>query len=193
MVSLKEATVDKKSIQEAIKTILKAIGENPDRTDLKETPLRVAEMYEEIFSGVLQDPKKELEVVLDQKHEEIVLLKGIPLYSVCEHHLLPFIGRAHVAYIPKAGRVTGLSKIARVVDILAKRPQVQERLTTQIADIIMLKLRPRGVMVVIEAEHLCMSMRGVKKPGALTVTSAVRGIFKENQKTRSETLALIKS
>jgi len=185
--------MDKKRIEVAIKTILEAIGEDSKKKDLKETPKRVAEMYEEIFSGVHKDPKKELEVILDQKHEEIILLKGIPLYSVCEHHLLPFIGRAHVAYIPKGGRVTGLSKIARVVDILAKRPQVQERLTTQIAEIIMSKLKPLGVMVVLEAEHLCMSMRGVKKPGTLTVTSAVRGIFKENQKTRAETLALIKS
>ena len=184
--------MDKKKIENAIKAILEAIGEDPKKPDLKETPKRVAEMYEEIFEGVHQDPKRELEVILDQKHDEIVLLKGIPLYSVCEHHLLPFIGRAHVAYIPKGGRVTGLSKVARVVDILSKRPQVQERLTTQIADIIMTKLKPRGVMVVLEAEHLCMSMRGVKKPGTLTVTSAVRGIFKENQKTRSETLALIK-
>ncbi|MBM3252400.1 MAG: GTP cyclohydrolase I FolE [Candidatus Omnitrophica bacterium] len=185
--------MDKKKIENAIKVILEAIGEDPKRHDLKDTPKRVAEMYEEIFSGVHQDPKKELEVVLDQKHDEIILLKGIPLYSVCEHHLLPFIGRAHVAYIPKNGRVTGLSKLARVVDVLSKRPQVQERLTTQIADIIMSKLKPQGVMVVIEAEHLCMSMRGVKKSGALTVTSAVRGIFKQNQKTRQETLALIKS
>ncbi|HOX54282.1 MAG: GTP cyclohydrolase I FolE [Candidatus Omnitrophica bacterium] len=185
--------MDKKKIENAVKMILEAIGENPKRHDLEETPRRVAEMYEEIFAGVHQDPKKELEVVLEQKHHEIILLRGIPLYSVCEHHLLPFIGRAHVAYIPKGGRVTGLSKIARVVDVLAKRPQVQERLTTQIADIIMSKLKPLGVMVVLEAEHLCMSMRGVKKPGTMTVTSAVRGIFKENQKTRSETLALIKS
>lgn len=185
--------MDKKKIENAVKMILEAIGEDPRRHDLEETPRRVAEMYEEIFSGVHQDPKKELEVVLEQKHHEIILLKGIPLYSVCEHHLLPFIGRAHVAYIPKGGRVTGLSKIARVVDVLAKRPQVQERLTTQIADIIMSKLKPLGVMVVLEAEHLCMSMRGVRKPGTMTVTSAVRGIFKENQKTRSETLALIKS
>gem|GEM_PF-154084 len=185
--------MDKKKIENAVKMILEAIGENPKRHDLQETPKRVAEMYEEIFAGVHQDPKKELEVVLDQKHNEIILLKGIPLYSVCEHHLLPFIGRAHVAYIPKGGRVTGLSKIARVVDVLAKRPQVQERLTSQIAEIIMSKLKPLGVMVVLEAEHLCMSMRGVKKPGTMTVTSAVRGIFKENQKTRSETLALIKS
>ena len=150
-------------------------------------------MYEEIFSGIKQVPEKELEVILDQKHDEIILLKNIALYSICEHHLIPFIGRAHIAYIPKGGRVTGLSKLARVVDILSKRPQVQERLTTQIAEIIMKKLKPRGVMVVIEAEHLCMSMRGVKKPGTLTVTSAVRGIFKENEKTRAETLALITS
>ncbi|MDP3142895.1 MAG: GTP cyclohydrolase I FolE [Candidatus Omnitrophota bacterium] len=184
--------MDKKKIQQAVKMILEAIGENPNRKDLQETPQRVAEMYEEIFAGIKQDPTRELEVILDQRHEEIVLLKGIPLYSVCEHHLLPFIGRAHVAYIPRQGRVTGLSKIARVVDILSRRPQVQERLTTQVADIIMAKLKPLGVMVVIEAEHLCMSMRGVKKAGTLTVTSAVRGIFKENAKTRTETLALIK-
>ncbi len=185
--------MDKKIIQDATRAILKAIGENPNRKDLKETPRRVADMYEEIFSGVNKDPRKELEVILDQKHDEIILLKGIPLYSVCEHHLLPFIGKAHIAYIPKKGRVTGLSKLARVVDILSKRPQVQERLTTQIADIIMSKLKPQGVMVVVEAEHLCMSMRGVQKPGARTVTSAVRGIFKANEKTRAETLALIKS
>ncbi len=172
--------------------VLEAIGEDPHRRDLEETPQRVADMYEEIFSGLREDPKKELEVILDQKHEEIVLLKDIPLYSVCEHHLIPFIGRAHVAYIPKGGRVTGLSKIVRVVEILSKRPQVQERLTTQVAGVIMEKLKPLGVMVIIEAEHLCISMRGVKKPGITTVTSAVRGIFKENEKTRSETLALIK-
>lgn len=184
--------MDLKKIEKAVRMILEAIGEDPERKDLKDTPRRVAEMYEEIFAGFKDDPRKELEVILDQKHNEIVLLKGIPLYSVCEHHLLPFFGRAHIAYIPKGGRVTGLSKLARVVDMLSKRPQVQERLTTQIADMIMGKLKPLGVMVVIEAEHLCMSMRGIRKPGTLTVTSAVRGIFKENQKTRSETLALIK-
>lgn len=184
--------MDKKKIEKAIRDILEAIGEDPGRKDLLDTPQRVAEMYEEIFSGMKQDPQKELEVILDQKHEEIILLKNIPLYSCCEHHLLPFLGRANIAYIPKGGRVTGLSKLARVVDILSKRPQVQERLTTQIADIIMSKLKPQGCMVVIEAEHMCLSMRGVKKPGTLTVTSAVRGIFKENEKTRSETLALIK-
>ncbi|MDD5166044.1 MAG: GTP cyclohydrolase I FolE [Candidatus Omnitrophica bacterium] len=185
--------MDKKRIEKAVRDILEAIGDNPKRKDLQETPRRVAEMYEEIFQGVGHDPAKELEVILEQKHDEIILLKNIPLYSVCEHHLLPFLGRAHIAYIPKQGRVTGLSKLVRVVDTLAKRPQVQERLTTQIAEIIMSKLKPRGCMVVIEAEHMCMSMRGVKKPGTLTVTSAVRGIFQKNEKTRAETLALIKS
>lgn len=185
--------MNKKKIEKAVSDILEAIGENPGRKDLLETPSRVADMYEEIFSGINQVPEDQLEVILDQKHHEIILLKGIPLYSVCEHHLLPFIGKASIAYIPRNGRVTGLSKLARVVDILSRRPQVQERLTTQIAEIIMSKLKPLGVMVVIEAEHLCMSMRGVRKAGTLTVTSAVRGIFKENQKTRSETLALIKT
>ena len=185
--------MDKNKIKKSIRDILEAIGEDPDKKDLLETPQRVADMYEEIFAGIKEDAKSELEVILDHKHDEIVLLKGIPLYSVCEHHLLPFIGRAHVAYIPKGGRVTGLSKIARVVDVLSKRLQVQERLTTEIADVVMSKLKPRGVMVVLEAEHLCMSMRGVKKPGTLTITSAVRGIFKENQKTRAETLSLIRN
>jgi len=185
--------MNKKKIEKAIREILEAIGEDPKRKDILATPQRVAEMYAEIFSGMKEDPEKELEVVLDQKHDEIILLKGIPLYGICEHHLLPFVGRAHIAYIPKEGRVTGLSKLARLVDILAKRPQIQERLTTQIAEIIMSKLKPQGCMVVIEAEHMCMSMRGIKKPGTLTVTSAVRGIFKENEKTRAETLALIKS
>ena len=184
--------MDKGKLIKAVGLILEAIGEDPKRKDLSGTPERVAEMYQEILSGLPLDPEKELEVVLDQKHEEIVLLKDIPLYSICEHHLLPFIGRAHIAYIPKGGRVTGLSKIARVVEILSKRLQVQERLTTQVATVIMTKLKPLGVMVVIEAEHLCMSMRGIKKPGIKTVTSAVRGIFKENEKTRAETLALMK-
>jgi len=185
--------MDKKKIERAITEILVAIGENPRRKDLEKTPQRVAQMCEEIFSGINQEPEKELEVILDQKHDEIILLKNIPIYSLCEHHLLPFIGKAHIAYIPRQGRVTGLSKIARVVDILSRRLQVQERLTTQIAEILMKKLKPLGCMVVIEAEHLCMSFRGVKKPGTVTVTSAVRGIFKENEKTRSETLSLIKT
>jgi GTP cyclohydrolase IA len=184
--------MDKKKIEKAVRMILEAVGENPDRADLKKTPQRVADMYEEILSGISKDPSKELEVLLGEKHDEIVLLKGVPLYSMCEHHLLPFIGKAHIAYIPGNNRVTGLSKLARIVETLSKRLQVQERLTTQIAGVVMKKLKPKGVMVVIEAEHLCMSMRGVKKPGVLTVTSVVRGIFQANQKTRSETMALIK-
>ena len=185
--------MDKKKIEKAVRSILKAIGENPDRKDLKDTPRRVAEMYEEIFFGISKKPEKELEVLLSKEHDEIILVKNIPFYSMCEHHLIPFIGKAHVAYIPDGNRVTGLSKLVRVVDIFSKRPQIQERLTTEIADIIMKKLKPKGVLVVIEAEHLCISMRGVKKPGAITVTSAVRGVFKKNQKTRSEALALIKN
>lgn len=185
--------MDKNKIKKAVRMILEGIGENANREDLKNTPERVAEMYAEIFSGISKDPARELEVLLAEKHDEIVLLKDISLYSVCEHHLLPFIGRAHIAYIPRNNRVTGLSKIARVVEIFSKRLQVQERLTTEIAEILMKKLKPMGVMVIIEAEHLCMSMRGVKKSGVLTVTSAVRGVFKENQKTRAEALALIKS
>lgn len=184
--------MDKKKLANAVRDILAALGDNPKRPDLLDTPRRVADMYEEVLSGIKKDPGKELEVLLSEGHDEIVLLKDIPLYSLCEHHMLPFIGKAHVAYIPKGNRVTGLSKLARVVDILAKRLQVQERLTTQIADIIMKKLRPKGVMVVIQAEHLCLSMRGVKKPGVTTVTSAVRGLFRTNTKTRSETLDLIR-
>ena len=184
--------MDKKKIEKAVKMILEAIGENTKRKDLIGTPKRVAEMYEEIFSGIKMDPEKELEVLFDKEHHEIVLLKDIPLYSVCEHHLIPFIGKVHIAYIPKGNRVTGLSKLVRVVDVLAKRPQVQEKLTTEIANILMKKLNPLGVLVVIEAEHLCLSMRGVKKSGIMTVTSAVRGIFKENHKTRAEALSLIK-
>ncbi len=185
--------MDKTRIEKAVREILKAVGEDPGRADIKDTPRRVANMYEEILGGIRLDPEKELGVVFEKDHDEIILLKGIPLYSLCEHHLLPFIGKAHVAYIPKGSRVTGLSKLARVVDILAKRLQVQERLTTDIADTVMKKLRPKGVLVIIEAEHLCMSMRGVKKPGVLTVTSAVRGLFRTNEKTRAEALALIRN
>jgi len=184
--------MNKKKIEKAVKSILEATGANVKRGEIANTPRRVAEMYEEILSGTKLDPRKELKVIFEKDHDEIILLKGIPLYSICEHHLLPFIGKAHVAYIPEGSRVTGLSKLARVVDILARRLQVQERLTTDIADVIMERLRPKGVLVIIEAEHLCMSMRGVKKPGVLTITSAVRGIFRENEKTRAETLALIK-
>lgn len=184
--------MDTKKIEKAIHDILIAVGEDPKRKDIKDTPRRVAEMYEEILAGTALDPEKELEVIFEKEHDEVVLLKNIPLYSICEHHLLPFIGKAHVAYIPSNNRVTGLSKIIRVVDIFAKRLQVQERITTDIADIIMKKLKPKGVLVIIEAEHLCMSMRGVKKPGVLTITSAVRGIFRKNEKTRFEAMALIR-
>lgn len=185
--------MDKKRIEKAVREILIAVGENVNRPDIKDTPRRVAEMYEEILGGTKVSPEKELEVVFEKEHDEIVLLKGIPLYSVCEHHLLPFVGKAHVAYIPSNNKVTGLSKLVRVVDTLSKRLQVQERLTTDIAEIIMRKLQPKGVLVVIEAEHLCMSMRGVKKPGVMTITSAVRGVFRQNEKTRAEALSLIRS
>ncbi|NOX97299.1 MAG: GTP cyclohydrolase I FolE [Nitrospirae bacterium] len=183
--------MDKKKIVKAIKLILEAIGEDPERPGLKKTPARVAAMYEEIFAGLGKNPEKVLQVFVGEGHDEIVLVKDIPLYSICEHHLLPFFGKAHVAYIPRGKRVTGLSKLSRVVGILSRRPQLQERLTTSIAETLMKGLRPQGVLVVVEAEHLCMSMRGVKNPGALTITSAVRGIFKENEKTRAETLTLI--
>lgn len=182
--------VDKKRIENAIREILISVGENPRRAGLKDTPARVARMYEEILSGIDRDAAREIKIQYAD-YDEIVLIKDIPLYSVCEHHLIPFIGKAHVAYIPKDGRVTGLSKLARVVDILSKRLQVQERLTVEIADTIMKKLKPLGVMVILEAEHLCMSMRGVKKPGTLTKTSAVKGVFRKSKSTRSETLDLI--
>ncbi len=182
--------MDKKKIEKGIRLVLEAVGANLKLKDIAATPKRVAEMYEEILAGQFKNASSELEVILEQKHDEIILLKNISLYSICEHHLLPFIGKAHVAYLPDK-RITGLSKIARVVDILSKRLQVQERLTTEVADVIMKKLKPKGVMVVIEAEHLCMSMRGVKKPGALTTTSVVRGVFRSNAKSRQEALGLI--
>ncbi len=185
--------MDKEKIKKAVTMFLEAVGEDPDREDLKATPRRVAEMCEEIFSGINRDVASDLEVFLAEKHDEIVLLKNIPLYSVCEHHLLPFIGKAHIAYIPKDNRITGLSKLVRVIKTFSRRLQVQERLTTQVADLIMSKLKPMGVLVVVEAEHLCMSMRGVCSPGTVTVTSAVRGIFQDNQKTRAEALALLHS
>jgi len=172
--------------------ILEAIGEDPKRPGLKDTPARVARMYSELFSGIGQDASKVLSVFHEADHEEMIMVKDIPFYSICEHHLVPFIGKAHVVYIPTKGRLTGLSKLVRVVECYAKRPQVQERLTSQIADTLMDKLKARGVLVVVEAEHLCMSMRGVRKPGSLTITSAVRGVLRKNQATKSEALALIK-
>lgn len=184
--------IDYPKIEKAVKMILEAIGEDPEREGLKETPARVARMYEEIFSGLREDPELHLQKIFFQDHEEMVLVKDIPLYSMCEHHLLPFYGKAHVAYIPREGKVTGLSKLARVVDGFAKRPQLQERLTSQIADTIMHRLNAKGVLVVIEAEHMCMTFRGVKKPGSKTVTSAVRGLFRRSEATRAEAFSLIK-
>jgi GTP cyclohydrolase IA len=187
-----ESPVDLLRIEKAVREILEAIGEDPDRDGLERTPSRVARMYAEIFRGLHQDPASNLTVTFEADHDEMVLVRDIPLYGTCEHHLVPFAGRAHVAYIPGSdGRITGLSKIARLVEGFARRPQVQERLTTQIADALVDVLRPDGVLVMIEAEHLCMSMRGVKKPGALTVTSAVRGLFKTNAATRAEAMSLI--
>jgi GTP cyclohydrolase I len=183
--------IDKARIEAAVREILEAIGEDPDREGLVRTPARVADMYEEVFRG-LCDTEDHLAVTFAAEHDEMVMVRDIPLYSHCEHHLTPFVGRAHVAYIPNAnGRITGLSKLARLVDAYARRPQVQERLTSQIADDLDAKLAPRGVLVVIEAEHLCMSMRGVQKPGTTTVTSAVRGLFRANPATRAEAMAFI--
>ena len=184
--------IDTERIERAVRDILEAIGEDPDRDGLVRTPARIAHMYEEIFAGIHQDPSHHLTVTFEANHDEMVMVRDIAVTSVCEHHLVPFAGRAHVAYIPGAdGRITGLSKIARLVDGFAKRPQVQERLTTQIADALVEVLDPAGALVMIEAEHFCMSMRGVKKPGSLTITSAVRGLFKSNPSTRAEAMSLI--
>ena len=183
--------VDQERIARAVREILEAIGEDPAREGLRETPRRIAEMYEELFTGLHQDPREVLTTGFQEPHREMVILKNIPFYSLCEHHFLPFHGRAHVGYVPE-GRIAGASKIARAVDILARRPQLQERLTGQIADAIMEGLSPDGVAVVIEAEHLCMSMRGVQKPGTTLVTSAIRGGFRRRAVTRSEFLALVR-
>jgi GTP cyclohydrolase I len=183
---------DQARAEAAVRELLCAIGEDPDRHGLVDTPARVARSYREMFAGLYIDPDSVLDTTFDEQHDELVLVKEIPLYSTCEHHLVAFHGVAHVGYIPgHDGRVTGLSKIARLVDLYAKRPQIQERLTAQIADALMRKLDPRGVMVIIEAEHLCMSMRGVRKPGAVTTTSAVRGQFKSDNASRAEALELI--
>ncbi|HEX3028572.1 MAG TPA: GTP cyclohydrolase I FolE [Clostridia bacterium] len=183
--------IDKQRIKAAVREILAAIGDDPDREGLVETPDRVARMYEEIFAGLHRDPSEDVKVFQEDNHEEIVLVKDIPLYSMCEHHLLPFVGVAHVAYIPRKGRILGLSKVARIVDTTAKKPQLQERLTSQVADVIMNAINPLGVAVVVEAEHLCMTMRGIKKPGSKTVTSALRGTIKTDARTRAEIMSLI--
>lgn len=184
--------MDLRKIEKGVRLILEGIGEDPDRAGLKDTPNRVARMYEEIFAGLKTPQEEILKYIEGETHDEMVLLKDIPFYSVCEHHLLPFIGKAHVAYVPAEGKIVGLSELVKAVEILAKRPQVQERLTTQLVELIMNRLKPKGAMVIIDAEHLCMSMRGVKKPGSRTVTSAVRGIFRSKQSTREELLELIK-
>jgi GTP cyclohydrolase I len=184
-------SIDRGRIEKAVREILEAIGEDPDRDGLLRTPERVASMYAEIFAGLHEQPRH-LDVTFAADHDEMVMVKDIPIVSSCEHHLTPFIGKAHVAYIPNDdGRITGLSKLVRLVETYCRRPQVQERLTTEIADEIDSTLQPRGVLVVIEAEHLCMSMRGVRKPGTVTVTSAVRGLFRENTATRAEAMAFI--
>jgi GTP cyclohydrolase IA len=187
-----QAPVDRARIERAVREILEAVGEDPDREGLRRTPARVADMFADILGGLHEDPEAVLSVTFEAGHDEMILERDIPLYSTCEHHLVSFTGVAHVAYIPNAdGRITGLSKLARLVDVYARRLQVQENLTTQIADTLVRVLEPRGVLVVLEAEHLCLSMRGARKPGTTTVTSAVRGVFRDDARTRGEALAFI--
>ena len=186
------STMDLKKIEEGVRLILEGIGEDPDREGLQKTPARVARMYEECCAGLYKDPAVHFETTFDEHHEELVIVHDIPFYSLCEHHLAPFFGKAHVAYIPASdGRICGISKLARLVDVFARRPQVQERLTSQVADTLVKELHPQGVLVVMEAEHLCMSMRGVKKAGAKTTTSATRGVFRKNAATKAEALSLL--
>ncbi len=184
-------TVDQAGVRDAVRRIIEAIGEDPSREGLLDTPRRIAEMYEELFTGLHEDPREVLSTSFQESHREMIILKNIPFYSLCEHHFLPFHGQAHVGYVPQ-GRIVGASKIARVVDILARRPQLQERLTGQVADAITEGLSPDGVAVVIEAEHLCMTMRGVQKPGTTLITSAIRGAFRRRAVTRSEFLTLVR-
>jgi len=183
--------VDRKKVEKAVRLLIEGIGDDPDRPGIQDTPRRVAQMCEEIFEGIDTDGESVVKVLASDQHDEIVLIRDIPFYSMCEHHLLPFIGKAHLAYIPGRKRITGLSKLARLVSTHARRLQLQERLTTDIAEDMVRALKPRGVIVVIEAEHLCMAMRGVKAPGATTVTSVVRGLFRERAATRAEALSLI--
>ncbi len=183
--------MDKPRIEKAVREILLALGDNPDREGLRDTPKRVAKMYEEVFSGLETDPKDLVTIFETEGHEEMVILRDIPFYSMCEHHLLPFYGKAHVAYAPRKDRLVGLSKLARIVETISRRPQLQERITTQVADTIMKALKPYGALVIVDAEHLCMTMRGVKKPGSRMTTSAVRGIFEKSVATRMEALQLI--
>lgn len=182
--------VDAARIEAAVREILLAIGEDPEREGLQETPARVARMYAELFAGLHTDPRQFLQKTFTQKYDEMVLVRGIEFASTCEHHLLPFLGKAHIAYLP-AGNIVGLSKVPRVVEVLAHRPQVQERMTEELADLLMEELKPRGVGVILEATHTCMTIRGVRKPGGICTTSAMRGTFRENQATRNELMALI--
>jgi GTP cyclohydrolase I len=184
-------TMDIKKIEKGVRLIIEGIGEDPDRPGLKDTPSRVAEMYSEIFSGISMDTGTFLKPMPGENHDEMVMIRDIPFYSICEHHLLPFFGKAHIAYIPGAGKIVGISALAKALEVYAKRPQVQERLTAQFIDLIVDHLKPKGAMVVIDAEHLCMSMRGVKKPGSRVVTSAVRGTFRSKESTRMEMLELL--
>jgi GTP cyclohydrolase I len=186
-----QTAVDTSKIEAGVRLILEGIGENPQRPGLQGTPRRVALMYEEICAGLHSDARKLLRVIPAETHDEMVIVKDIPIYSLCEHHLLPFVGVAHIAYIPREGRIVGLSKLARVADLMAKKPSIQERLTTEIADLLYEELKATGVMVVIEAEHMCMEMRGIKKPGSKTITSALRGGFLKDPRTRAEAMALI--
>jgi len=183
--------MDKPRIEAAVRELLYAIGEDPDREGLIETPNRVARMYEEIYAGLEEDPKKHLKIFNEDNNDEMVIVRDIPLYSICEHHLIPFIGKAHIAYIPGNGKVIGLSKLARIVNCFAKRPQLQERLTSQVADFLYENLEPQGVAVVVEAEHLCMTMRGARASGSQTRTSAMRGIMRSDARTRAEALSLL--
>ena len=184
--------MDKERIQNAVREILIAVGENPDREGLLETPKRVANMYEEIFAGLTEDPKQHIKLFNEQSNDEMVIVKDIPFYSMCEHHLLPFFGKAHIGYIPSDNKIIGLSKLARIVDNYAKKPQVQERLTSDIADFLNDNLQPKGVAVIMEAEHMCMTMRGARAAGSKTQTSALRGIMRTDAKTRAEVLSLLK-
>jgi len=189
---VKQKAFDGSKVESGVRLILEGIGEDTTRPGIAETPRRVAVMYEEICAGLHSDPREFLHVLPSETHDEMVIVKDIPLYSICEHHLLPFFGVAHIAYIPKDGRIVGLSKLARVADLMARKPQIQERLATEIADLLDQMLRPTGVMVVIEAEHMCIEMRGIKKPGAKAVTSALRGGFLKDQRTRAEAMSLIR-
>jgi GTP cyclohydrolase I len=192
MAKKKQVGVDADRIRKAVLEILEAVGENPNREGLKATPDRVARMYAELLSGMNEDPQDHLKSAFTENYDEIVLLRDIPFYSMCEHHLMPFIGKAHVAYLPD-GKVLGVSKLARIVDCFARRLQLQERLTAQIADSLMEGLKPQGVAVVLEASHSCMTIRGIKKPGSVMVTSAVRGIFKKDPRTRNEVMSLLRN